>query len=222
VLVSSAADRDDAARRLRAAGFSVELVDRIGAGDAVRREAMLLLDLADAADTDETWRMVAEEGQRAGAPPVLVLTAAERRADIARALDAGARDAIGRPLDTLEFVARTRAALRHNQPPATGAARYRDALLTADFASFKATFAGHTATLSTTEARLLAMFVTHPGQLLTQEQILDHVWGSASAVSSDQVKLYVSYLRRKLGMPPRGGPIHSVRGRGYRFDPAAE
>lgn len=221
MLVSSAEDRDEVARWLRIAGISVDLIDRIEAGDEITRAATLILDLAGEGHTDEFWRIVAAEGRRLAAPPVLVLTAAEGRTDIATALDLGADDALGRPLDPVELIARTRAAIRRHETPAMGAREYRDALLTVDFSAFKATFAGHSATLSTREARLLEMLVTHPGQLLTREQILRDVWGPASEVSRDQVKLYVSYLRRKLGMPARGGPIHSVRGRGYRFDPTA-
>lgn len=219
MLVSSATDRDAIVRELVDARISVEVIDAAGPGAPRRRTGALMLDLADADDEDASWRTVAEEAGREGAAPVLVLTAAERRADIARALDLGADDAMGRPLDPLELTARTRAAIRRFTPRHAGDGEYRDALLTADFSAFKATFAGHTATLSALEARLLKMFVSHPGQLLTQERILDEVWGPECAVGGDQVKLYVSYLRRKLGMPPRGGPIHSVRGRGYRFDP---
>jgi DNA-binding response OmpR family regulator len=219
LLVSSAADRDDIARVLKASGIPVQTVEHMDTRQAVERPATMLLDLFEARVPDEAWGVVAQEGRRVGALPLMVLTASGRRADIGRAINLGADDAISRPICDSELVARARAVLRSVAAQDAHESLYQDASLKADFDSFSASFGGRTATLSALEARLLELFVRHPGRLLTQEEILREVWGESSEVSADQVKLYVSYLRRKLGMPPRGGPIHSVRGRGYRFDP---
>ena len=54
----------------------------------------------------------------------------------------------------------------------------------------------------------------NPGQVLSREQLLDHVWGLDFDPGSNVVDVYVGYLRRKLG----GGAITTIRGVGYRFD----
>ena len=64
---------------------------------------------------------------------------------------------------------------------------------------------------------MLGTFVRHSNQVLSREQLLDLVWGDSRGVSLDQVKLYVGYLRRKLGGRVE---IETVRGFGYRFRPA--
>jgi DNA-binding response OmpR family regulator len=71
--------------------------------------------------------------------------------------------------------------------------------------------------LTPLEFRLLCAFVENPRQVLSHEQLLERVWHDPLAVSPDQVRLYVGYLRRKIGNAP--GPIETVRGFGYRFLP---
>jgi DNA-binding response OmpR family regulator len=72
--------------------------------------------------------------------------------------------------------------------------------------------------LTRLEYRLLSTFVSHPNQVLSHEQLRELVWGDTTATSRDEVKLYVGYLRRKLDPEaPRGTPIETVRGFGYRY-----
>ena len=70
---------------------------------------------------------------------------------------------------------------------------------------------------------MLAAFVRNPNQVLSHEQLLELAWGNARNVERDQVKLYVGYLRRKLGVPPgEESPIETVRGFGYRYRPPSD
>ena len=74
--------------------------------------------------------------------------------------------------------------------------------------------------LTPLEFRLLAAFVRHPNQVLSRDQLLELVWGDAETVAADQVKLYVGYLRRKLGWDVADrSPVETVRGFGYRYRP---
>ena len=76
--------------------------------------------------------------------------------------------------------------------------------------------------LTPLEFQLLAAFVRHPNQLLTQAQLLELVWGGTVGNSPEQVKVYVGYLRRKLcPEAPATTPIETVRGFGYRYRPPA-
>jgi DNA-binding response OmpR family regulator len=63
--------------------------------------------------------------------------------------------------------------------------------------------------------------VRNPNQVLSHDQLLDLAWGDAGAAGRDQVKLYVGYLRRKLGEAEGAeSPIETMRGFGYRYRPA--
>jgi DNA-binding response OmpR family regulator len=70
--------------------------------------------------------------------------------------------------------------------------------------------------LTPLEFRVLSALVRHPGQVLSPDQLLEHAWGGADRASRDQVKLYVGYLRRKLG-PDTASRIETRRGFGYRY-----
>jgi DNA-binding response OmpR family regulator len=67
--------------------------------------------------------------------------------------------------------------------------------------------------LSAREFALAEMFLRHPGQVLSREQLLSHVWGYEYDPGSNIVDVYVGYLRKKLG----AGLITTVRGMGYRL-----
>jgi DNA-binding response OmpR family regulator len=71
--------------------------------------------------------------------------------------------------------------------------------------------------LSAREFALAEMFFRHPGQVLSRQQLLSHVWGYDFEPGSNVVDVYVGYLRRKLGR----SAITSVRGMGYRLDRGA-
>ncbi|HEX3735939.1 MAG TPA: helix-turn-helix domain-containing protein [Solirubrobacterales bacterium] len=67
---------------------------------------------------------------------------------------------------------------------------------------------------------LLTVFAEHPGRVLDHDELLELVWGDR-ARERDEVKLYVSYLRRKLGDAADVDPVETVRGVGYRYGPRA-
>tara|TARA_B100000315_G_scaffold67609_1_gene61469 strand:+ start:1195 stop:1542 length:348 start_codon:yes stop_codon:yes gene_type:complete len=71
---------------------------------------------------------------------------------------------------------------------------------------------------SPTEFRLLGVLAKSAGQVLSQEQLLEHVWGHAYAESLDVVRVYIGYLRRKIELDPKQPRlIETVRGFGYRY-----
>jgi DNA-binding response OmpR family regulator len=73
--------------------------------------------------------------------------------------------------------------------------------------------------LTPLEFKLLATFVRHPNQVLSRDQLLELVWEQALGGPTDQVKVYVGYLRRKLAAATDSSPIETVRGFGYRYRP---
>ncbi|HET7572485.1 MAG TPA: response regulator transcription factor [Gaiellaceae bacterium] len=152
-----------------------------------------------------------------GRVPVILLTAREGEIDKVRGFRAGADDYVVKPFGRQELLARIEAQLRRSPPP-TQLENYDDGLLAIDFATRSVLYGGLPARLSPLEFRLLAALVRHRGQVLSVDQLLDHGWGTGAGVGPEQVKLYVSYLRRKLGPAPDGSPpIQTVRGFGYRY-----
>ena len=150
--------------------------------------------------------------------PVLMLTAIMGELNAVRGLRAGADDYVTKPFGRQELVARVQALLRRGGTSEELRDRYRDAALKIDFASREVTRRGQRVALTPLEFRLLREFVRHPGQTLSREQLAELVWGDAAGCSpGSQVKLYVGYLRRKLGIDP--SPIETVRGFGYRYRP---
>jgi DNA-binding response OmpR family regulator len=151
--------------------------------------------------------------------PVLMLTARESESDRVRGLRAGADDYVTKPFDRDELLARVEVLLRR-APRADEPVSYTDSFMQVDFVQRAASVEGRELPLTRLEYNLLEAFVRHPNQVLSQEQLLELAWDDPHSVSRDQVKLYVGYLRRKLGPRDDGSPIETVRGFGYRFRPA--
>jgi DNA-binding response OmpR family regulator len=150
--------------------------------------------------------------------PVLMLTASESESECVRGLKGGADDFVIKPFGTQELAARVHALLRRAGPRKAEQKTYADALLTIDFAQRAVTYGGHDVRVTPQEFKLLAAFVRHSNQVLSRDQLLELVWGDPYGVSSEQVKLYVGYLRRKLDpQAPEDTPIETVRGFGYRY-----
>jgi DNA-binding response OmpR family regulator len=153
--------------------------------------------------------------------PVLMVTARSDELEKVRGLKAGADDYMTKPFGRQELLARVEALLRRRRLTADELPTvYADDGITVEFAQRSAQSGGVDLKLTPLEFRLLSAFVKHPNQVLSREQLLELAWGDPYGVSEDQVKLYVGYLRRKLGTDPGAkGPIETVRGFGYRYRP---
>ena len=153
--------------------------------------------------------------------PVIMLTARTGELDKVRGLKAGADDYVTKPFGRQELLARVEALLRRRGGNPEMADRYEDEFLSVDFAQRQVWAGGSPVSLTPLEFKLLAAFVRHPNQVLSREQLLELVWADPYGVSIDQVKIYVGYLRKKLGGGAGGVPIETVRGFGYRYRPEA-
>jgi two-component system KDP operon response regulator KdpE len=152
--------------------------------------------------------------------PIVFLTALSREQDVVRGLDYGAVDYVTKPFKPSILLARARAAMR---APAQASmphqpAVFDDGYLLIDFAGHRVQVDGEPVPLTATEYRLLVYLVKHAGQVLTYEQILDHVWGWEYRESVDYVHVYISHLRHKIEWDPgRPAYVLTERGVGYRF-----
>jgi DNA-binding response OmpR family regulator len=149
--------------------------------------------------------------------PVLMLTARSEELERVRGLRAGSDDYVVKPFGRQELVARVEALLRRTRGTVHTSERYCDAAIEIDFAASSVKVHGTAVALTPLEFRLLVTFVRHPGQVLSRDQLIELAWTDPMNVSPDQVKLYVGYLRAKIGT----GHIETVRGFGYRYLAAA-
>ncbi|MFD5413827.1 response regulator transcription factor [Streptomyces nojiriensis] len=153
--------------------------------------------------------------------PILMLTARDTVGDRVTGLDAGADDYLVKPFELDELFARVRALLRRSSYAAaqTPGESHEDALtfgdLRMDLATREVTRGGRPVELTRTEFTLLEMFLAHPRQVLTREQILKTVWGFDFEPSSNSLDVYVMYLRRKTEAGGEPRLVHTVRGVGY-------
>ncbi|MFF0760821.1 response regulator transcription factor [Streptomyces sp. NPDC003737] len=152
--------------------------------------------------------------------PILMLTARDTVGDRVTGLDAGADDYLVKPFELDELFARIRALLRRSSYAAVAVGAQEDEALTfadlrMDLATREVTRGGRPVELTRTEFTLLEMFMAHPRQVLTREQILKSVWGFDFEPSSNSLDVYVMYLRRKTEAGGEPRLVHTVRGVGY-------
>lgn len=144
--------------------------------------------------------------------PVIVLTARDSVTDTVAALEGGADDYMAKPFKFEELLARIRLRLRADRTPEVTVLTHGEVSL--DLRTRRAAASGRAVELSAREFALAEMFWRNPGQVLSREQLLSHVWGYDFDPSSNVVDVYVGYLRKKLG----ADLIQTVRGMGYRLD----
>jgi DNA-binding response OmpR family regulator len=152
--------------------------------------------------------------------PVILLTARSGEIDKVRGFRAGADDYVVKPFGRQELLARIGALLRRAPEP-THLEHYEDGAISIDYERRLVICRGLPVKLTPLEFRILDALVRHAGRVLSADQLVEHGWGHSAGVSRDQVKLYVSYLRKKLGQADGFQPIETVRGFGYRYVPPA-
>lgn len=152
------------------------------------------------------------------ATPVIVLSARSEEHDKIAALDAGADDYLSKPFGIGELQARLRVALRRhaNTQPNDPVVTFSDVQV--DLAARRIVRGGEEVHLTPIEFRLLAELLNNPGKVLTQRQLLNHVWGPNAVEHSHYLRIYMGHIRQKLEADP-ARPRHFLTetGIGYRF-----
>lgn len=206
---------------LRREGYAVDVAaDGNDAMDKLRVNAydVVCLDLnLPGMDGREIARRARTESPVADVPPrILMVTARDAVEDRVGGLDDGADDYLVKPFDFRELSARVRAVLRRPAAEAAGTLTVGD--LELDTARHEARRSEQPLDLTPKEFALLRYFMTRPGEVLSQEELLEHVWDEhADLFSSSRVRVAVMGLRRKLAMGKKDQPIETVVGRGYRL-----
>ncbi|MGA2123831.1 MAG: response regulator transcription factor [Acidimicrobiales bacterium] len=216
IVDDDSAIRSALGRALRMENYDVELFeDGATALKSIQLRApdALVLDLQ-LPDIDglEVCRRIRRSGDMT---PILMLTARNAVNDRVEGLDVGADDYLVKPFDLAELLARLRALLRrHNVSEVDGTVlRFED--LTLNPATREVHRGTRRIELTKIEFDLLELFLRHPRQVLTRDQILDLVWGYNFDSGTNSLAVYIGYLRRKLEEDNKPRLIQTVRGVGY-------
>jgi len=146
--------------------------------------------------------------------PVLMLTAKDAIPDRVAGLEAGADDYLVKPFAFEELLARLKALRRRKAPIETEAPlTFTD--LTLDPSTRMAKRNERTIELTAKEYDLLELFMRHPNQVLTRDQIYERIWGYDFGGESNIIEVYIRYLRSKLEADGEPRLLHTVRGVGY-------
>lgn len=156
---------------------------------------------------------------RSNATPVVMLTARNQETDKVLGLELGADDYVTKPFSITELLARVRAVLRRSgSRPAAATDMYRIGDLEIDFRIHQARRGKQRVEFTAREFELLRYFVTHIGQVVTREQILNEVWGYEEFPTTRTIDNFVAKLRQKIEKSPHA-PEHilTIHGSGYKF-----
>jgi two-component system response regulator MprA len=156
----------------------------------------------------EVCRRLRADGERM---PVLMLTARDGLGDRVTGLDAGADDYLVKPFALEELLARLRALLKQNRGRQPDTLRYADVEL--NLLTREVTRDGSPIALTPTEFDLLRQFLTAPERVLTRNYLQHRVWGHSPGTNN--LNVYVGYLRRKTETGGAGRLLHTVRGVGF-------
>jgi len=213
VVDDDAAVRQSLSTALGRDGYEVLAAD--GGGAALVRMAAtsfdaIVLDVAMREPNGlEVCRRLRSRGDRT---PILMLTARDLVDDRVAGLDAGADDYLVKPFALAELRARLRALLRRN---AAGPDQLCYGDLVLDLAAARVTRGGREVSVTRTEYLLLELFLRNPGRVLSHSQIFQAVWSYDFGLRSNNLWVYVSYLRTKLEADGEPRILHTVRGLGY-------
>jgi two-component system, OmpR family, response regulator RegX3 len=153
--------------------------------------------------------------------PIIMVTAKDSEIDVVLGLELGASDYVAKPFRLRELVARMRAVLRRGVPPSAVA---NDEIIQVcevrlDNGRREVTVDGELVELSRKEFDLLALLMSHAGQVVTRDRCIDRLWWDQDLADTRTLDTHMKRLRRKIERDP-ANPRHlvTVRGVGFRFE----
>ncbi|MBI4468606.1 MAG: response regulator transcription factor [Acidobacteria bacterium] len=150
--------------------------------------------------------------------PVIMLTARGQEIDKVVGLELGADDYVTKPFSVRELMARVKAVLRRVSPPSRAPVVYRFNDFEVNTHNHEVRRAGKIIEFSSKEFALLAYFISHPGETLSRDRLLDAVWGFENYPNTRTVDTHIVHLRQKLEVNPEEPRIIlTVHGSGYKF-----
>jgi two-component system response regulator MprA len=194
-------------------GFEVEVAatgsEGLEAAHLIKPDLVVLdLTLPDVDGIDVCRRLRAESDTG-----IMILTARQAIGERVRGLEAGADDYLPKPFAFEELLARIRAVLRRRSPGTESVIRVGD--LEIDTECREVRRGDRRIDLTTREFELLRLLAENSGRPLRREFIIQSIWGYELDTESDQLKVYINYLRGKLNAGGETDLIHTLRGFGY-------
>jgi len=150
--------------------------------------------------------------------PILMLTAKGQEMDKVIGLELGADDYVTKPFGLRELLARIHALLRRSSPPTTQSETFQIGLATIDAKTFQVRVGKSVADLSAKELKLLQLFHSHPGEVLSRDRLLTEVWGYNYYGTTRTLDQTIVQLRKKIkdtASEPKC--ILTVHGVGYKL-----
>jgi len=153
--------------------------------------------------------------------PILMVSARDDEVAVVLGLEFGAADYVTKPFRLRELVARMRAVLRRNAEEQKGAQeQLKVGPLVLDLSRRELRVSGTPVELSRKEFELMQLLMERPGQVVTRDECIDHLWYDTDLADTRTLDTHVRRLRRKIEPDPTN-PVHllTVRGIGFRCDP---
>ncbi len=148
--------------------------------------------------------------------PIIMLTAKGEETDKILGLEFGADDYVTKPFSPRELVARVKAVLRRRQKIDGSAKLHIGEILIIDIEKHEVTVEGQKIELTSTEFRILKLFVSNKSKVFSRYDILDYLWGDEKIVLDRTIDVHIKNLREKLGKA--GQLIKNIRGIGYKLE----
>ena len=203
-------------RGLQAEGVVADVAgrgeDALWMAEATEFDAVLLDVMLPGIDGFDTCRRLRADGIWT---PIIMVTARDAVEDRVQGLDQGADDYLVKPFSLAELLARLRAVARRG--PVERPVVFEVGDLRLDPTTRQVWRGSTEVDLSPKEFALLETFMRHPGEVLSQFQLLEHAWGYDYENRSNVVEVYVRYLREKIDRPFGVRSLETVRGAGYRL-----
>ena len=204
---------------LRAAGYQAEAA--YSAEEAIEKEPseydLLLLDVMMPGMSGFELAQRLKGDEVTAAIPIIFLTAKDTEEDMLHGFGLGADDYVKKPFSVCEVMARVKAVLSRSLPQPLqkeGSLEYEG--LAMDLSHKSVTVDGEAVALTKTEFELLALLLSHRGEVFSRQQILDSVWPQDVIVTDRTVDVNVTRMRKKIGR--YGQMIVSRQGFGYVFE----
>jgi two-component system KDP operon response regulator KdpE len=154
--------------------------------------------------------------------PVVVLTVRDSESDKVALLEAGADDYLTKPFGLPELMARLKVAMRHYNSTQESKPFFKAGRLEISYTDHLVIFDGQPVKLTTTEYKLLRLLAQGQGKVVTQQQLVDEIWGLTSGGTAHYLRVYIGHLRKKLEFDSQQDASSSLittePGVGYRLN----